>query len=146
MTASFGSGSFFLCAIAGCESKNFGSSSLSTARSIPGAMASTVAATLSPAWLAWISTWLAYKTTCAFVKMRFPGIIVPLPEISAGGCFVQGRYRSGCATVENTFTTEFSIETEGVTPGPAGPPFVTGGVSTRGVGELGDKAAPAGAE
>ena len=73
-------------------------------------------------------------------------MIVPLPETSVGGCFVHGRYRSGRAIVENTFTTEFSTETEGVTPGPAALPFATGEFSALGVGELGDKAVSAGAE
>src|SRR2546423_8874205 len=41
-------------------------------------------------------------------------MIAPLPEISFGSCFVQGRYGSGARTVEKTFTTEFSMACDGV--------------------------------
>ncbi len=67
---------------------------------------------------------------------------VPLPTISVGACFVHGRYRSGCAIIANTFTTE----TEGVTFGSAGFAFAVGEFSMLGAGELGGSAVSVGAE
>ena len=44
---------------------------------MPGATATTVAGTLSPAAFAWTCTWLAYSTTCALVSMRLPSMTTP---------------------------------------------------------------------
>src|ERR1700730_17523686 len=94
--------------IGACVLKNDSSSSFRTARSIPGATATTVAEILSPAWFAWICTWLEYRTTCALVRMRLPSITTPEPVTSLGACLVQGLNGSGYRNVENTLTTAFS--------------------------------------
>src|ERR1700722_9569627 len=114
------SGNLLARCIGACASKKDSSSSLSTARSIPGAMASTDAEILSPAWFACTCTWLAYRTTWALVRMRLPSITTPEPVISVGACLVQGRERSGLRTVENTFTTAFSTFAEVLFEGSAG--------------------------
>src|SRR5882757_11201094 len=102
--------------IGACVLKNDSSSSLRTAKSIPGATPTTVAEILSPAWLAWICTWLEYRTTCAFVRMRLPSMITPEAVTSLGACFVHGLNGSGYRSVENTLTTAFStlVGTAGV--------------------------------
>src|SRR3984885_4613028 len=102
-------GSLLARATAGCVSKNVGSSSCRTARSMPGATATTVAGTLSPAALACTCTWLAYSTTCALVRMRLPSMTTPDPVTSLGACLVQGLKGSGYRMVEKTLTTEFSM-------------------------------------
>jgi hypothetical protein len=66
------------------------SSSCSTARSMPGATANTVAGSLSPWAFACTCTWLAYRTTCALVRMRLPSITTPEAVISVGACLVHG--------------------------------------------------------
>src|ERR1700688_4978707 len=76
---------------------------------MPGATATTVAGTLSPAALACTCTWLAYSTTCALVRMRLPSITTPDPVISLGACLAQGLNGSGNRMVEKTLTTEFSM-------------------------------------
>src|SRR6266404_3482642 len=108
-TASLICGNLLARATAGCVSKNVGSSSCRTARSMPGATATTVAGTLSPAALACTCTWLAYSTTCAFVRIRLPSITTPDPLTSLGACLVQGLKGSGNRMVEKTLTTEFSM-------------------------------------
>src|ERR1700692_2844839 len=107
-TASLMCGNLLARATAGRVSKNVGSSSCRRARSMPGATATTVAGTLSPAALACTCTWLAYSTTCALVRMRLPSITTPDPVISLGACLVQGLKGSGYRNVENTLTTAFS--------------------------------------
>src|ERR1700732_462211 len=102
-------GNLLARATAGCVSKNVGSSSSRTARSMPGATATTVACTLSPAALACTCTWLAYSTTCALVRMRLPSITTPDPVASLGACLVQGLKGAGYRMVEKTLTTEFSM-------------------------------------
>ena len=62
---------------------------------MPGATATTVAGTLSPAAFAWICTWLAYRTTWALVRMRLPSITTPEAVTSLGACLVQGLKGSG---------------------------------------------------
>src|SRR3954468_11997650 len=52
--------------------------------------------------------------TCAFVRMRLPGITTPLPVMSDGDCLLHGLAGSGARTVENTLTTVFSTDFEGV--------------------------------
>ena len=59
MTMSFTSGSVLARGSGLWVAKRLSSSSLSTARSMPGAMNSTVAETFSPDWLACTCTWLA---------------------------------------------------------------------------------------
>ena len=59
MTASLISGSFSALGSGARFSKNDSSSILRTARSIPGAMCSTVAASFSPDWFGSTNTWLA---------------------------------------------------------------------------------------
>src|SRR6266850_4459184 len=108
-TASLICGNLLARATAGCVSKNVGSSSCRTARSMPGATATTVAGTLSPAALACTCTWLAYTTTWALVRMRLPSITTPDPLTSLGACLVQGLKGSGYRMVEKTLTTEFSM-------------------------------------
>src|SRR5215470_11804078 len=107
-TGSFTCGRALARGSAGRVAKKDSSSSLSTARSMPGAKATTVAETLSPDWLPCTSTWLAYATTCALVRMRLPSITTPVPEISRGADLVHGFATSGPRTVENTLTTAFS--------------------------------------
>src|SRR5205085_11657336 len=114
MTGSLESGSDFRNGNGACESKNFWSSSSRTARSIPGPTALTMAGSLSPAWLAWTCTSLAYCTTCALVKMRLPLITTPLAVISFGSFFAHGLVGSGCRSVANILTTEFSTALDGV--------------------------------
>src|SRR6266513_4532978 len=53
--------------------------------------------------------------TCAFVRMRLPAMTAPLPVISEGDCLLHGLVGSGARNVENTLTTEFSTDFEGVT-------------------------------
>src|ERR1700722_18797028 len=76
---------------------------------MPGATAMTVAGTLSPAAFACTCTWLAYRTTCALVRMRLPSITTPEAVTSLGACLVQGLKGSGYRMVAKTLTTEFSI-------------------------------------
>src|SRR5580704_15457322 len=119
-TASLICGSLPARATGGCVSKNDASSSCSTAKSMPGATATTAAGSLSPWAFACTCTWLAYRTTWALVRMRLPSITTPEPVISVGACLVQGRERSGLRTVENTFTTAFSTFAEVLFEGSAG--------------------------
>src|SRR5256885_11414548 len=53
--------------------------------------------------------------TCAFVRMRLPAMTTPLPLMSEGDCLLHGLAGSGARRVENTLTTEFSTDFEGVT-------------------------------
>src|SRR6478736_597547 len=114
MTGSLESGSDFRNGNGACESKNFWSSSSRTARSIPGPTALTMAGSLSPAWLAWTCTSLAYCTTCELVKMRLPLITTPLAVLPFGSFFVHGLVGSGSRRVAKIFTTEFSTALDGV--------------------------------
>src|ERR1700753_2047642 len=107
-TGSLICGSLLARATGGWLSKKLGSSSCSTARSMPGAIARTDADNLSPAAFAWICTWLAYSTACALVKIRLPSITTPEAVASLGACLVHGLKGSGYRMVEKIFTTEFS--------------------------------------
>ena len=88
--------------------KKDSSSSCKIARSMPGAIAITLASSFSPDWLACTCTWLACSTTWALVRMRLPSMTTPVPEESRGDCLDQGLKGSGEREVEKIFTTAFS--------------------------------------
>src|SRR3979490_1772748 len=71
--------------------------------------------------------------TCAFVRMRLPAMIAPLPVISEGDCLLHGLAGSGARNVEKTLTTEFSTDLEGVTACELGVPAVASGDGGGGV-------------
>src|SRR6266513_4567687 len=79
--------------------------------------------------------------TCAFVRMRLPAMTAPLPVISEGDCLLHGFAGSGARSVENTLTTEFSTDFEGVTACELWVPAVASGV---GGGETGSAKAMSG--
>ena len=90
-------------------SKNDSSSSLRTARSIPGLTASTVAASFSlDCWLSTLS-WLAKRTMWALVRIRLPPMTTPVPLASRGLCLVQGWSMSGYRRVAVILTTDSRI-------------------------------------